>query len=119
MPAPRWRSIAVDAPVTPWLLSIARRVCADRVRRAQRDRRLLVRLGRLRAEPSEPLAEPIDDLLARLDPDRRDAFVLTRVVGLSYEEAAQTLGCPIGTIRSRVARARADLAETIGRAEAG
>ncbi|MCP3994096.1 MAG: RNA polymerase subunit sigma, partial [bacterium] len=41
--------------------------------------------------------------------DRRTAFVLTQLVGLSYEEAAETMDCPIGTIRSRVARARQQL----------
>ena len=49
------------------------------------------------------------DLLRRLDPDRREAFALTQLVGLSYEETATIVGCPIGTIRSRVARARDDL----------
>jgi RNA polymerase sigma-70 factor (ECF subfamily) len=44
-----------------------------------------------------------------LSPDRRDAFVLTQLVGLSYPEAAEVCGVPIGTIRSRVARAREDL----------
>ena len=36
--------------------------------------------------------------------------MLTQVLGLDYAEAAEVCGCPIGTIRSRVARARADLA---------
>ena len=49
------------------------------------------------------------DAVQRLDPDRREAFALTQLAGLSYEEAATIVGCPIGTIRSRVARARADL----------
>jgi RNA polymerase sigma-70 factor (ECF subfamily) len=48
-----------------------------------------------------------------LDPDRREAFVLTQVIGLSYEEAAAVCRCPIGTIRSRVARARADLVDAL------
>ena len=43
-----------------------------------------------------------------LEPDRRTAFVLTQVLGLSYAEAAEVCGCPVGTIRSRVARARDD-----------
>ena len=43
---------------------------------------------------------------ADLHPDRRQAFVLTQVLGLSYEEAAEVCACPVGTIRSRVARAR-------------
>jgi RNA polymerase sigma-70 factor (ECF subfamily) len=39
---------------------------------------------------------------------------LTQVLGLSYDEAAQICGCPIGTVRSRVARARADLVAALG-----
>ena len=55
-------------------------------------------------------------LLDGLAPDRREAFVLTQLAGLSYDEAAQVAGCPIGTIRSRVARARADLLDVVARA---
>ncbi|MCF6743505.1 sigma-70 family RNA polymerase sigma factor [Blastococcus sp. KM273128] len=102
--------------VRTWLLAIARRVCADAVRSRRRRRLTLVR------EPAdlEVLAPPgagdavgegaaVADLLARLDPDRREAFVLTQLLGLPYAEAAEVVGCPVGTIRSRVARARADL----------
>ncbi len=53
----------------------------------------------------------LDDLLRSLDDDRRAAFVLTQVLGLHYDEAAEVLGCPIGTVRSRVSRARTDLVE--------
>src|SRR5580692_7453337 len=60
--------------------------------------------------PPEPGAQTtVDLLLAALDPDRRAAFVLTQLLGCSYAEAAQVCDCPIGTIRSRVARAREDL----------
>jgi RNA polymerase sigma-70 factor (ECF subfamily) len=55
-------------------------------------------------DPSETVGAV--DLLRRLQPAQREAFVLTQVLGLSYEEAARALGVPIGTIRSRVARAR-------------
>ena len=48
-------------------------------------------------------------VLDGLDHDRRDALMLTQVMGLSYAEAAEVCGCPLGTIRSRVARARVDL----------
>jgi RNA polymerase sigma-70 factor (ECF subfamily) len=98
-----------EAPVRTWLLSIARRVCADHVRTAQRRRR---RDDRLRAQTvgsAEPGPAFVDDLLSATDPDRREAFVLTQVIGLPYEEAAAIVGCPVGTIRSRVARARIDL----------
>jgi RNA polymerase sigma-70 factor (ECF subfamily) len=107
---PRFRG---DAPVRVWLLSIARRTCADHVRRRQRQRRLLDRLtieaGSADMVVVDGTAAPSLDLLVRLDPDRREAFALTQLVGLSYDEAAGVVGCPIGTIRSRVARARADL----------
>lgn len=103
-----------DAPVGAWLLSIARNVCADHVRRRDRQGRLLRRLLLHAPDPEHQgsgLGDDalVDDLVRRLDPDRREAFVLTQLSGLSYAEAAESLGCPIGTIRSRVARARADL----------
>ena len=107
-----------DAPVRVWLLAIARRVCADHVRRRQRRRRLLDRVGRHPGDHAVPAPEVLDDLLGALVTDRREAFVLTQLVGLSYEEAAGVVGCPIGTIRSRVARARADLLAIVARADA-
>jgi len=48
-------------------------------------------------------------MLARLSDERREAFVLTQLMGFGYQEAAEVCGVPIGTIRSRVARARAQL----------
>jgi RNA polymerase sigma-70 factor, ECF subfamily len=57
-------------------------------------------------------------VLAGLSTDRRTAFVLTQVLGFSYEEAADVAGCPVGTIRSRVARARADLLAALAADEA-
>ena len=96
-----------------WLLGVARHACADHYRTASR--RLTV--DRLEPEHERRLAGRADhaeqtaltDLLAGLTPDRREAFVLTQLIGLSYDEAAEVCGCPLGTIRSRVARARDDL----------
>ena len=48
-------------------------------------------------------------LLDELAPERREALVLTQVLGYTYEEAAKIAGVRVGTIRSRVARARRDL----------
>jgi RNA polymerase sigma-70 factor (ECF subfamily) len=104
-----------DAPVRVWLLSIARRACAAEIATRGRDRRLALRLAALpEAGLGQPHAEPgaqivADDLLAALQPERRAAFVLTQMLGCSYAEAAVICGCPVGTIRSRVARAREDL----------
>jgi RNA polymerase sigma-70 factor, ECF subfamily len=54
--------------------------------------------------------------LGTLSADRREAFVLTQIVGLPYADAAVVCGVPIGTIRSRVARAREDLQAELGEA---
>ena len=108
-----------DAPITAWLLSIARRVCADHVRVRVRARRVVDALTESADERWEAApGNPTFDLLDAIDPDRREAFVLTQVAGLSYDEAAVVLDCPVGTIRSRVARARADLVAEVQAAEA-
>jgi RNA polymerase sigma-70 factor (ECF subfamily) len=104
-----------EADPTRWLLTIARRVCAEEIRRRQQARvvegRLLSQWRPDRGDPNG-LAD-LSDGLARLSVERREAFVLTAVAGLSYAEAAQVCGCPIGTIRSRVSRARSDLIELL------
>ena len=109
-----------------WLLSIARRVCADHLRARKRRGLVLVAdgadLGELsRDVPADEVGGTVaaQDVLDRLDPERREAFVLTQLLGLPYAEAAQVAGCPVGTIRSRVARARADLVEAVTPQEDG
>lgn len=104
-----------DAGARTWLLVIARRVCADALRARGRQRRLT---RALEARDAAPVPSPtglveLDLLLAGLDPDRRAAFVLTQVLGLPYEAAAAVCGVPIGTIRSRVARARQQLTAAV------
>ncbi|MFI1014394.1 sigma-70 family RNA polymerase sigma factor [Streptomyces sp. NPDC020965] len=105
-----------------WLLAIARRVVVDRYRRAAARPRIadttdwLVAADRAQSRYARQLpgfeeSVAFTDALRALEPGRRQAFVLTRLLGLSYAEAADMLGCPVGTIRSRVARARRDLAE--------
>lgn len=107
-----------DASAKTWLLAIARRVAADTGRSASRRRRLDRRIPAGRdVEGDSAAAVEIHDLLARLDPDRREAFVLTQVVGLTYAETAEVCGCAVGTVRSRVARARAELMREMERAQ--
>lgn len=107
-----------DASARTWILSIARHTCMDELRARSRQQRRAVAMrsgaieGRAVPDPGEEIGTR--DLLAHLEPDRRAAFTLTQLLGLSYEEAAETCGCPIGTIRSRVARARSDLIEMLG-----
>jgi RNA polymerase sigma-70 factor (ECF subfamily) len=102
-----------------WLLVIARRTCADHVRAAARARRPQPGLGQPAVAPDVSDGVALRALLAGLDEPRREAFVLTQFVGLSYAEAAAVCGCPIGTVRSRVARARDDLVRAMQEPEAG
>lgn len=103
-----------ESSARTWLLAIARRVAADAIRRSGRRRRLLGRLAAAPATTASVPSTPVDLLLAGLDPDRRSAFVLTQLLGLTYAEAAAVCGCPVGTIRSRVARARDQLVDDLG-----
>ncbi|MFR9778584.1 sigma-70 family RNA polymerase sigma factor [Micromonospora sp. MS34] len=99
-----------------WIFTIARRVAVDHVRTATvRPRAAALPDWQTAAEAAGAVTAGSDDpvalrhLIAALAPERREAFVATQVVGLSYAEAAEVCGCPVGTIRSRVARAREDL----------
>ena len=112
---PRFRG---DSTARTWLLAITRHACVDELRarsRRRRDSFLLLRA------PSVELTAPdasqeisVTDLISRLEIERRIAFALTQMIGLTYEEAATVCECPVGTIRSRVARARADLLALLG-----
>ena len=64
-------------------------------------------------------AHALGALVDELPRDQRVAFVLTQIVGCSYAEAAEACGVPVGTIRSRVARAREQLVETLRVSETG
>ncbi|MFE9462599.1 sigma-70 family RNA polymerase sigma factor [Streptomyces virginiae] len=100
-----------------WLLSIARRTVVDSLRHAAARPRLSDRCDwQTAAEQAQPYGVPgfedgiaLAELLAAIPSERREAFVLTQLLGLPYAEAAEAVGCPIGTVRSRVARARTSL----------
>ena len=107
---PRFRE---DGTARSWLLAIARNTCADMTRKRIRGRnRLSPAPPPERAESAENWTEELD-LLDGLSQDRREAFVLTQLLGLPYAETAEVLGCPVGTVRSRVARARRDLLDAL------
>ncbi|MHB1519098.1 MAG: sigma-70 family RNA polymerase sigma factor [Acidimicrobiales bacterium] len=116
---PRFRG---ESSARTWLLSIARHVCLDEVRSRVRRRRrdsAIVFSARLQSTVVTDCGEEsaLRDLLLEVHPERREAFALTQLSGLTYSEAADVCGCPIGTIRSRVARARTELLELLDRAE--
>ena len=112
-------SFAARSSAKTWLLSIARRVCADHVREQRRTPMLHHHDRTNELDRAEALAgdfttySALRALVDHLEPERRAAFVLTQMLGASYAEAADVCQCPIGTIRSRVARAREDLVAAV------
>ena len=106
-----WRALPAfrgDSSARTWLLAIARRAAADAIRREQRRRRRDRAAADLVVSTvSDPAAHHATDaLVAALGRDQREAFVLTQVLGLAYDEAAAVCDVPIGTIRSGRTRSR-------------
>ncbi len=108
--------------VLPWLYGIATNVVWNQGRSQRRFAAALRRMPRAVSEPGfDELAEArIDDerqmqrvllLIDRLPEHERNVFVLCGWSDLSYEDAALALGVPVGTVRSRLSRARAHLRE--------
>lgn len=95
-----------DGPLQAWVFKIAQRELL-RFRRRQS----LAHLWIARRRQPEVSAAPDDyvvvcDALAKLPIDQRTAFLLTEVEGLTFEEAAEVLKAPVGTIKSRCHTAR-------------
>jgi RNA polymerase sigma-70 factor, ECF subfamily len=114
-----WRalpSFRQESSARTWLLAIARRACVDAQRRRFRRARLSVALADRRigiAEADGSSSSALDGLVNELEIGLREAFVLTQLLGYSYGEAAEIERVPVGTIRSRVARARAKLIDKL------
>lgn len=112
------------SPARMWLLAIAKRVAADHLRgNRRRPRTTSVEDWVAEAEqvktPDHGRLVVLQQLIGELDEDRREAFVLTQITGLSYAEAAEICECAVGTIRSRVFRARDDLTAAMAQGEGG
>jgi len=109
-----------DGGVVPWLLAVAGNVTRNHLRTRRRAVALVNRLP-----PPGPGHDHGADVDARLDADRhaaalrralarlrplnQDVVALCAIEGLSYREAAEVLGIPVGTVRSRLSRARSAL----------
>ncbi len=118
---------AGPARLSTWILTIATRAVLDELRRprlvsATMDEALDVRdasAGRLGDRIADRLA--LGRALAALDPDQHAVLLLCDAEGFGYEEAAAALGVPVGTVKSRLSRARAAVRDVIsgGSHEAG
>ncbi|MEU8819895.1 RNA polymerase sigma factor [Actinoplanes sp. NPDC048796] len=110
----------IDGKALPWLYGIARRTIQRRWRTTRRHRAALDRLPAIANEPdhADGVAARLDDqrqlarlqaAFARLRPAEQEVLTLCVWQGLDYASAALALGVPIGTVRSRLSRARARL----------
>lgn len=100
-----------EAALQPWLFSVLYRRFVDEHRRAVRWKRI-ASLFATEDEPRPPTPEQVFDArtslaaFARLPAEQRALLMLVSVEGLGYREAAEVLGIPIGTVMSRLSRAR-------------
>ena len=102
----------------PWLLMIVRRLFLEHHRTAERQLHLIEADAALMDPPIGNLeeemlrgtfSEELSEALAKLPEEWRTCLLLREVDSFSYEEIAQIVECPVGTVRSRLARARAQL----------
>ena len=117
--ARRGRSLWVRDSVGPWLYSVARHTSLRARRNAHRRRvveRQVVCAARPPREPGdEGLASVIHEEIDRLPERYRIPVLLCDLEGRTYEEAARHVGCPVGTVKSRLARGRARLRASLTR----
>ena len=123
-----WEKIRTlrDAPFKSWLFQIAANLCYDHFRRGRRYGVMpeedqtgnVVGLGIATPDPQERAEANERNRLVRqsieaLEHDMRIAIVLRDVTGMAYDEIASVLRVPLGTVKSRIARARAQVQERL------
>ena len=110
-----------------WLFTILRNAFYSEFRKRRHevedaDGAMAARLATLPGQVSHMDLQDFRSALGKLPPDQREALILVGASGFSYEEAAEICDCAVGTIKSRVSRARARLQEILkisGEAEYG
>ena len=100
-----------------WLCTILRNQFYTECRRRRRPFESIDALAEIKAARPEQIAHAeyseFCAALARLAPKQREALMMVAGSGLSYEDTAKLCGCPVGTVKSRVNRARAELARML------
>ncbi len=114
-----------DAKLSTWLYAIVSRLCLTRLgsgerRMVRQGEETLIRLANSEGNPADVVERgeveaALHRAIAELPEERRIVVVLRDLEGLSYEEIAQTLELELGTVRSRLHRARMDLKDKMER----
>jgi RNA polymerase sigma-70 factor (ECF subfamily) len=108
LPRFRWR-----ARFSTWLFGIAHNCAVDAIRRSSRQQRALAVAPPERAPPDPATTLALSTALDGLPDDLRRAFTLVEVFGFDYAEASTILDWPIGTLKSRMHRARRLLVDAL------
>ena len=128
------KSFRRESNLRTWLWRIATNICVDRYRRTGLEKQIIAPLDRSREdEEGSPIQTEFPDsrhdpqrvfentalqaeiarALGRLPEKLRAVVLLFDMEGMSYDEIAETLGCPIGTVKSRIFNARMRLRELL------
>ncbi|AKM08800.1 RNA polymerase sigma factor [Croceicoccus naphthovorans] len=105
-----------------WMYRIMRNLWIDERRAAQRRSQTFmsedagVSVGALGGQDAALELSDVDRAMASLPDEQREAVLLVMVEGYSYREAAEIVGCPVGTMNSRLVRGRDALLEKLGEA---
>ena len=105
-----------DSKFSTWLVTIVRNCAHDELRRTGRRRKLS---QRMESQPRPAVSDAtvgveVREELARLPIELREPVVMIDVFGMSYDETSAVLGVAVGTVKSRVHRARNMLAKALG-----
>jgi RNA polymerase sigma-70 factor, ECF subfamily len=112
-----------QAKFTSWLLRIVRNCAVDAYRKTRKesptpDEELVAGRERLGSSPGAEERARVHDAIRRLPESLREPFVVIEVLGYSYQEASVILAVRVGTIKSRMHRARAALMSALSDEEA-
>jgi RNA polymerase sigma-70 factor, ECF subfamily len=108
-----------DRKFGSWLFSIVRNCAMDALRRQRREPVAWDETAAAGSVADPSARVELDAALRAVSPDHRETFLLVEVFGLSYQEAADVLGVAVGTVKSRMFRARRALCDAISDAEEG
>ncbi|HKB54538.1 MAG TPA: sigma-70 family RNA polymerase sigma factor [Ramlibacter sp.] len=112
----RWRLWTAGTDLRAWLFTVMHNIFVDGARRALRQQAQRVDVDDVADELIAPRSSPdhaidLQRCLLRLPPDQREVLLLVALEGLGYEQVARITSVPVGTVMSRLSRARSRLRE--------